>query len=1084
MIITEVKRISGNMENDQRLNEEYAEMSGLKFSHYDYLTGLPNLNGFLELADTAKNAIYEKDGSPVLLYIDLSSMRFFNHKYGFTEGNKLLQAFSKILVQYFSKENTSRLGQDHFAVMTEEKGIEEKLEALFVDSKKINGGRNLPVRVGIYPYRMEDLKIDTACDRAKFACDTLRNTYASCFCYFDAKLGNESERHQYVLENLDRALEEKWIKVYYQPIVRATNGKVCEEEALARWDDPEQGFLTPVDFVPALEEAGLIYKLDLYMVEQVLEKTKLLMGKGIPVVPQSINLSRSDFDSCDIVEEIRERVDASGLGRDSLIIELTESMIGRDFLFMKKQVERFRSLGFKVWMDDFGSGYSTLNLLQSIQVDLIKFDMRFMETFESGSAGKVILTELMKLAIGLNIDTVCEGVETEEEIRFLQEIGCEKLQGYYYNRPVPVERIIKRCESGLAIGVEDPEESDYYDAIGRINLYDLSLAASQTRRGANYYFDTAPMAIVEIKDDNFNFVRTNQSYRDFAINMVGRDVANEDSIFSASEKKSESTFLRLMMQCSREKGRSFISEKMPDNTIIKSVIRWIADNPHTGASAVAVMVLDVSEAGQDTTYENIARALAADYFRLYYVDLETNRFVEYSSDIGLEELAVERYGDDFFEMVRNNVPFYVYEEDAENFLFSFTKENMERALQEQGTYTLTYRRMIDGELTHVNMKAIRMQGDQKKVIIGINRIDDQARLEEGYERSVISSAVSGTEAAWLRSASLNTVSFAVKSCIRLMETGEFKDNVAGVLKDILKETQSEAVRILLVNAANKEVSVFSDAVEEGYSPENTGKIASLLYDIVASWERLIGEGNSILVKNEEDVRHIKEVAPEWAETLYRDDIRSVIIVPLRRADRTLGYMYAVNFNTNKVEKVKEMMELMSFFLSSEIESFLFRKELEILSNFDEMTGLKNRYSMLTWIRAFEADAAGHCCGVLTMDLNGLKRLNDTEGHFAGDRLIIDTTNMLLQEFGEEHLYRIGGDEFIALFPEIRKESFEERIARFRESLAKAGNISLAIGTWWSDECSNMEILFGHADENMYADKKAFYERHPELKDRK
>lgn len=1074
------------MKNDQMMHGEHAENNGLKISHYDYLTGLPNLNGFLELADTAKERIREKNSSPVLLFFDFSSMRFFNHKYGFTEGNRLLQAFARLLTEYFGKENSSRLGQDHFAVITEEDGIEEKLEELFLECQKINSGKNLPIRVGIYPFRLEDIEVDAACDKAKFACDNLNNTRVSCFCYFDENLGSEAERHQYVIENLDRALKENWIKVYYQPIVRATNGRICEEEALARWDDPEQGFLTPPDFVPALEEAEQIYKLDLYMVEHVLAKLKRMQDRGMQVVPQSVNLSRSDFDSCDIVEEIRRRVDEAGLPREFLIIELTESMIGRDFVFMKGQIERFRSLGFRVWMDDFGSGYSTLNLLQSIRVDLIKFDMRFLESFETGSPGQIILTELMKLAIGLNIDTVCEGVETEEEVQFLQEIGCEKLQGYFYNKPVPEELIIERFENGFSIGVEDPEETAYYDAIGRINLYDMSIAAGQDpgQDHANHYFNIVPMAIVEIKDDNFNFVRTNQGYREFAKQMVGRDVAHEDAIFSASEKKSNSTFLKMMIQCSRDKTRSFINEKLPNQTIVHSLIRWIADNPHTGASAIALIVLAVVDAEQETTYENIARALAADYFQLYYVDMETENFIEYRSDVGGEELAIERHGENFFQTMQNNASAYIFEEDLENFIFSFKKENLERALQEQGTFTMTYRRMIEGKMIHVNLKAMRMQADGKKVIIGLNRIDDQARLEEGYERSVISNAVSGTEAAWLKSATLNTVSFAMKSCIRLMETGDFKDNVAAVLKEILDATQAAAVRIMLVNAANEEVSIFSDALREGSARYAEDRVSSLLYDIVVTWESLTGEGNSIIVTSEEDIQRMEEIAPEWAETLRRDHVKSVIIVPLRRADRTLGYLYAVDFNTKKTEKVREMVELSSFFLSSEIESYLFRQELEILSNFDELTGLKNRYAMLTWIHAFEADAEGHCCGVLTMDLNGLKRLNDTEGHFAGDRLIINTTNLLLGVFGEKHLYRIGGDEFIALFPDLKKEDFEERIAQFRETLEKADGISLAIGPWWSDECSNMEILFEHADENMYADKKAFYDRHPELKERK
>ena len=241
------------------------------------------------------------------------------------------------------------------------------------------------------------------------------------------------------MANIDRAIQEKWIRVYYQPIVSAKDGKVCDEEALARWIDPTEGFLSPADFIPFLESAGLIYKLDLFVLEEALEKIRRRQEAGLEVVPQSINLSRSDFEGRDIVEEIRRRVDAAGVGHDMITVEITESIIGSNFEYMNEQVKRFRENGFAVWMDDFGSGYSSLDVLQSIEFDLIKFDMSFMRKLDQGENGKIILTELMRMASKLKLDTVCEGVEKEEHVSFLREIGCSKLQGYYFGKPAPYE---------------------------------------------------------------------------------------------------------------------------------------------------------------------------------------------------------------------------------------------------------------------------------------------------------------------------------------------------------------------------------------------------------------------------------------------------------------------------------------------------------------------------------------------------------------------------------------------------------------------------------------------------------------------
>jgi predicted signal transduction protein with EAL and GGDEF domain len=340
-------------------------------SHYDYLTGLPNMSYFFELAETGKDAILREGDEPMLLYIDLNGMKFFNTNFGFAEGDKMLQSLAKLLSSTFGSENCCRIGGDHYAVVARDKGLEDNLNDIFQVFGGLYKGKTPPIHVGIYPRKVEDVPSSTACDRAKFACKSITGSYSSCFNYYSAQLRDDALLRQYIVENIDTAIEEQWIQVYLQPIIRAVNEDVCDVEALARWIDPERGTLSPASFIPALEDAGLIYKLDLYMVDKVLESINEQKADGMYVVPHSINLSRSDFDACDIVEEIRSRVDKAGVRRDILTIEITESTVGKDFEFMKKQVERFQMLGFPVWMDDFGSGYSSLDVLQSIKFDLL-----------------------------------------------------------------------------------------------------------------------------------------------------------------------------------------------------------------------------------------------------------------------------------------------------------------------------------------------------------------------------------------------------------------------------------------------------------------------------------------------------------------------------------------------------------------------------------------------------------------------------------------------------------------------------------------------------------------------------------------
>ena len=571
-------------------------------ARYDYLTGLPNLSSFFERAEIQRKVLLDGGRHPALLYVDLNGMKHFNHKYGFSRGDQLLRYFAKLLGKTFGTDNCCHVSADRFAVISDEAGIEDRIGTLFLEWQYMGKDRHLPICVGIYPNQMEEVPVGMAYDRAKIACDAIKGTYSSSYNYYSDELTDELEKQQYILETFETALANKWIKVYYQPIVRAVNGKVCDEEALARWIDPKKGFLSPADFIPFLEDAGVIYKLDLYVLDRVLEYIKIKESEGFYIVPNSINLSRSDFDACDMVEEVRKRVDAAGVSRKLISIEITESIIGSDFEFMKAQVERFQALGFPVWMDDFGSGYSSLDVLQSIKFDLLKFDMGFMRKLDESIDGRIILTELMKMALALGVDTICEGVETEEQVRFLQEIGCSKLQGFYFSKPNPVEYLIDYHRMAGQNGYENPEESEYYGQICGVNLYDVGVIAREENTSLQNAYSTLPMCVIEIKDDSTRFVRTNQSYRDFFKRFFGLDLSNLGPQFA----KYDAAFMHNVLKTCCDQGiRTFYDEKMPDGSIIHSFARRIGANPVSGNIAVAIAVLSIREPNEKLMTEQV-----------------------------------------------------------------------------------------------------------------------------------------------------------------------------------------------------------------------------------------------------------------------------------------------------------------------------------------------------------------------------------------------------------------------------------------------------------------------------------------------
>ncbi len=701
------------------------EESILRSNFYDQLTGLPSMTYFLDLAEAGRYTIERSGGEAVMLFMDLFGMKYYNTKYGFLEGDNLLRAFGDLLAESFTNDNCCRIGADHFAAYTQKEGLEDVLAKLFEKVRGLNGGKTIPLHVGIYEAGIENIPATGAFDRAKLACDSLKNRYGCCYAYYRTQLRNDIENRQYILSNLDRAIDEGWIQVYYQCIVRAVSGKISDVEALARWIDPVRGMLSPAEFIPYLEDADLIYKLDLYVLEQVLEKFRFIQSKHGYILPHSINLSRSDFESCDIVEEIRKRVDAAGVGHDKISIEITESIIGSDPGFISKQVERFRKLGFPVWMDDFGSGYSSFDVLKSIRFDLLKFDMSFMRNLEENENAKIILTELMRMATKLGVDTICEGVETENQVRFLQEIGCSKLQGYYFSRPIPFEKIEESIDTVVEGGLENPDEAEYYSKMGSVNLYDFSMSENEQKSDVvlKRHYSTIPMGIVEVQKDGVCFIRTNHSYREFLRHYVGIDLSDGQHVFM-KEKYGFTTNFRNKLRQSLETGTNMVlDEQMPDGSTVHSFARSIGVNPVTGATATAVAVLSVSNVEEKDTYAGIARALAADYYNIYYVDLETDQYIEYSPPADEAELAVEKHGDDFFRTIRLYAMERIYSEDRAEFLSHCTKEYIMREVQEKGTYIKTYRLIEKGGPRFANIKVTSLHHSGRYLIIGISVVD-------------------------------------------------------------------------------------------------------------------------------------------------------------------------------------------------------------------------------------------------------------------------------------------------------------------------------------------------------------------------
>ena len=714
----------------RELNSALHEESILRAANYDALTGLPNLAYFFKLCEILKERLLREGKQGVLLYMDLNGMKYFNDRNGFAEGDELLKIFADLLVRTFGTDRCCHIGADRFAAASTDDRLEERLNRFFGEVRQLK--YHLPVRVGIYSTAVDAAPVSTAYDRAKIACDTIRKSETSEFRYYTGDLGEKDKRRRYIESSIDKAIANHWIRVYCQPIIRAVNEKVCNEEALARWIDPEMGFLSPAEFIPELEASGQIYKLDLYVLDEVLKKINLQKINGMSIVPHSINLSRSDFEACDIVEEIRKRVDNAEIERKLISIEITESVLGSDFDYMKEQVDRFRKMGFPVWLDDFGSGYSSLDVLQSIPFDLIKLDMSFIRKLNEGETARIVLTELVKLVTSLGIDTVCEGVETKEQVHFLQEIGCSKLQGFYYHKPMPYEELLERYEKGLDVGFEDPRQSFYYETMGRINMYNMDVIASQDTDAFQNAFNTMPIGIIEIIGKKTRYVRSNPSYRTFINRFFGEDITT----LSNEYKPYDDPFLDMVAKkCTEPGSKLFFEGKLPDGSAVHSFARRIGKNPVTGVIAIAIAVLSVTDPEETDRIENVRKerdalarvmAITEDYMSLYSVDPETGHYIEYTASPEYKTLGFEKAGEDFFRQGVTDGKKAVYAEDLPGYLRDFTKENILKMIEAEGRYTIHYRLVIQGEPVRVSLKiAAFHDGIKTRLLAGVRKWRDR-----------------------------------------------------------------------------------------------------------------------------------------------------------------------------------------------------------------------------------------------------------------------------------------------------------------------------------------------------------------------
>ena len=435
---------------NQRISEANKDEELEELATKDKITGLLSFEYFT-LKVREKIAEYKIErGNSVYLFINITNFKVYNDQKGFKKGNEFLKTVGQIISDVFNENSLiTRQSDDHFVVFTINLKVQDKIFEVARRVEEQDPEIKPSIKVGaaeVYDPREDP---HYAVEKARYAYAELkRMPTTKIILFYDDKMHDNYLMNQYIVTHIDEAIKNGYLKAYYQPVVWSKGRTLCGVEALARWIDPKYGFLSPGKFIPVLENNQLIYKLDKEILRIVCADIRHNIDKGLPVLPVSINFSRADFGVIDIVEVVNEIVEQYQVPHELLHVEITESALTNEVDLLKNTINRLHAKGFATWLDDFGSGYSSFNVLKDFDFDVLKLDMAFLVGFNGNEKAKALIKSVISLAEQIGMKTLCEGVETDEQAAFLEEASCGRLQGYLYGKPLSYSELLEKIQNG------------------------------------------------------------------------------------------------------------------------------------------------------------------------------------------------------------------------------------------------------------------------------------------------------------------------------------------------------------------------------------------------------------------------------------------------------------------------------------------------------------------------------------------------------------------------------------------------------------------------------------------------------------
>ena len=575
-------------------------------AYTDQLTGIYNRNAFY--ATAGKQIAEDADTEYAVIRMNVGGFKLINDVMGRETGDKLLLTIADSLRRIAPEKYVyARYHADNFVLLVPTGNL--NIEALHSEIKTdINNANiikhDIQLYMGIFKIDDKTVSIEDMCDRAGIACKSINGKYGAHFAYYDEKMRLAMVEEQEIRDDTRRAIDNNEFVVYYQPVYGIKARRFVSAEALVRWNHPSKGMISPGKFIPVFERNGFIAELDVYVMEQVCKYHQKRRENGLEPFPISVNISRMSLYNAQLFDIISGLTDKYGVEPVNFRIEITESAYNDNPELILETINKLRAKGYPVLMDDFGSGYSSLNTLKDIPIDLLKLDMKFMQGFEENERVKTIVTSIARMSRWLNLPMLAEGVETKEQFMFLKSIGCSYIQGFYFARPEP--------EREFTEAIYNTTKDDSDD-----NLHTLGDSAEEMNGliEGNSYASTLltdifdGYAIYEMTGDKLDVVRMDEKYT--ALTGVGSDDVQNDN-YSNWDK---------IHPNDRDRLKKAAAECVATNRGVKAIVRMF----HTDGQMLYVDCLCKRLGGTDENpifcigFTNVTRQMSGDTeFKVYY----------------------------------------------------------------------------------------------------------------------------------------------------------------------------------------------------------------------------------------------------------------------------------------------------------------------------------------------------------------------------------------------------------------------------------------------------------------------------------